>query len=311
MCNALILRTNKKPKPKNYCCETCQSYFCDLDEVKNHQHKDSCRYFCDRCLLQLDTKFAIIVHIIQHNMNDEPELASKCEDCCFETDDLNELVEHLKIYHDTDSEFDDVVVVESDDEEQTSDQPKIKIISDITIVEKKSEKPYKCAICDQRFLHKGSLNAHLGRIHDVIKEGATRYQCHDCGKCFTQESRLVDHVYSHAPKNSFKCNECGNCFPNQDRLSNHLRNHTVQRPKLKCDECGKSFEYKFVLKEHLRIHTGEKPYECTECGKSYASRKILKIHSRIHTGEKPYQCPKCDKRFGQRSNYNSHLKIHL
>lgn len=73
-------------------------------------------------------------------MNDEPELASKCEHCCFETDDLTELVEHLKIYHDTDSEFDDVVV-ESDDEQQTSDQSKIKIISDITIVEKKSEKP--------------------------------------------------------------------------------------------------------------------------------------------------------------------------
>lgn len=311
MCNLFIVGTNNKPKQENYSCETCQKYFCNLDEVKNHQHKDSCRYFCDRCLLQLETKFAIIIHIIQHNMNDEPELATKCEDCCFETEDLSEMIEHLNIYHDTESQFDDddVVVVDSDEEQPTSEQPKIRIISDITIV--KSEKPYKCTICDQRFLHKKSLNAHLGRIHDVIKQGATRYQCHECGKSFTQESRLVDHVYTHRPKNSFKCNECGNCFPNQDRLDNHLRLHIVKRPKFKCEQCGKLFDHKYVLKEHSLTHTGEKPYECTECGKSYASRRILKIHSRIHTGEKPYQCPTCDKRFGQRSNYNSHLKIHL
>uniref|UniRef100_A0A8C3HGJ7 Uncharacterized protein n=1 Tax=Chrysemys picta bellii TaxID=8478 RepID=A0A8C3HGJ7_CHRPI len=141
------------------------------------------------------------------------------------------------------------------------------------------------------------------------KGGERPYECHECGKSFTQRSGLFHHRRIHTGERPYKCNECGKSFPHRSVLSKHQRIHTGKRP-YECRECGKSFTHRSVLSKHQRIHPGMRPYECSECGKSFTERSVLSQHQRIHTGERPYECRECGKRFITSSALSEHQRIH-
>jgi len=77
-----------------YKCLTCKQCFDDLFEVKFHQDQPTCKYFCERCRRQLDTKLATVIHIIEHNMDDKPENEHK--QCFLEFYNLDEYEQHQK-----------------------------------------------------------------------------------------------------------------------------------------------------------------------------------------------------------------------
>jgi len=85
---------DRKGKESYYKCLTCKECFDDLREVKFHQHQPTCKYFCERCRRQLDTKLAIVMHVIEHNMDDEPEPEYECEQCFLEFYNLDEYEQH-------------------------------------------------------------------------------------------------------------------------------------------------------------------------------------------------------------------------
>lgn len=66
-----------------------------------------------------------------------------------------------------------------------------------------------------------------------------------------------------------RCFQCGKGFSLESMLQDHmLAKHTEVKPFI-CEECGKGFVTKPGLKIHLKKHkTGEKEdYPCVECGK--------------------------------------------
>ncbi|XP_073538960.1 uncharacterized protein [Phyllobates terribilis] len=169
---------------------------------------------------------------------------------------------------------------------------------------RKGEKSYSCSECGKCFTNKTKLV-----IHQRIHTGEKPYSCSECGKCFTDKGDLIRHQRIHTGEKPFSCSECGKSFTEKWILSRHQRIHTGETP-FSCSECEKSFTDKGNLITHQRIHTGEKPYSCSECGKSFTEKWILSRHQRIHTGEKPFSCSECGKTFTDKGNLNSHQKTH-
>uniref|UniRef100_A0A1B0CN36 C2H2-type domain-containing protein n=1 Tax=Lutzomyia longipalpis TaxID=7200 RepID=A0A1B0CN36_LUTLO len=141
--------------------------------------------------------------------------------------------------------------------------------------------------CEASFVQSPSEKSHR----------ATKYECEECGKGFSQLRNYKYHISIHRGTKEFAahCPECGKMFNDKGYLS------TI---------CGKTFADRSNMTLHQRLHSGIKPFSCPLCPKAFTKKHHLKTHLNYHTGYKPYHCPhpNCGQSFTQSSNMRTHAK---
>ncbi|XP_039292539.1 zinc finger protein 236-like [Nilaparvata lugens] len=184
--------------------------------------------------------------------------------------------------------------------------------------------------CLKRFNRFASLKAHL-----ASHQQEESLFCTECGDEFDNQLQLDKHTTEHYQEwvkkpaaKVYSCIHCGRQYSKESVLKEHMRCHYKMKSSLgirknkkpgkkgnhlhECETCRKTFQKPSQLVRHKRIHTGEKPFKCDVCSKAFNQKGSMKIHKLKHSGAKPFHCEFCDAQFSQKGNLRvSRMHAHI
>lgn len=133
-----------------------------------------------------------------------------------------------------------------------------------------------------------------------------KFNCEDCGKCFTTANILQQHRKKHStPVRPHKCSDCPAAFYTQNDLRIHFLTHTRERMYL-CCQCGK----RFSRKTHLNIHLSEfivVPFPIQAL--CWVFMDFFVFLAGTHSGLKPFHCSICQKSFAISGDLTAHMRV--
>ena len=133
-------------------------------------------------------------------------------------------------------------------------------------------------------------------------------KCDECGKVFSKNASLRQHMPIHTNERRFKCEFCGKSFIQSDHLTSHMQTHTGERAFM-CSICRQFFTRGASLARHMRIHTAERHFLCAICRSSYACRSQLNRHMQTHrAGGSIFSCNMCSMSFSSRILLLLHMR---
>lgn len=138
-----------------------------------------------------------------------------------------------------------------------------------------------CPTCKQVFSTAITLRAHVQSMHKDVKD----FICSYCGKGFSRQRGLTNHITIHTGEKRHKCPDCGKAFASQANMHQHRRVHTGAKPcKCYIEGCDRAYMFKVDLKRHLYGAHGifTKKFECKACGKVLPENKLLVAHMKTH-----------------------------
>ena len=131
---------------------------------------------------------------------------------------------------------------------------------------------FECSICGVSFVTKQALDRHLSKRHKVsgVYFEDKRFQCAICKKHYSSKRVLTKHYLSH-----YKCPLCPRIFETKSILDSHVAEHH------KCHFCAMIFKTEAMLDSHVaREHEGLSSYECILCLGSFLGERALDDHMR-------------------------------
>ncbi|KAJ0392758.1 hypothetical protein P43SY_007283 [Pythium insidiosum] len=176
------------------------------------------------------------------------------------------------------------------------------------------EKPFGCALCGVRFVHKHALTRHHANCHsDTVNRP---YVCSVCLLAFKKKTQLQAHSYVHTGVLPFECDECGERFLKRYLLVRHARVHSGSAKASQtqvflcdvedCDELLLSVEEK---QQHLRQAHGlgdrddaEPESEPTPAANRQETAPVVR---------RRFACLVCERAFDRVNNLRAHLRTHF
>ncbi|XP_057656121.1 zinc finger protein 335-like [Diorhabda carinulata] len=236
-----------------------------------------------------------------------------CFSCNFETENLDELDEHILINHDGD--------VEDEVPEQkfqiVQDEPPARIrkrkVSDIIptlpkdiprarIIVKKHDPKFQIEtkIGDE----KKKVKYNIGGTKRAKRTPAEDMQCTLCSFTTRKKSVLATHMLNHSdviPPVYYKCSQCPYQTKRKNDMPKHMLGHCTNDsvPLYKCRSCPYVTKRKGDLPKHEMNHAERNEmfsWNCTECEYFSKRKNDLHKHMLIHSDRQLaglYKCLKC------------------
>ncbi|XP_063899034.1 zinc finger protein 208 isoform X1 [Helicoverpa armigera] len=135
---------------------------------------------------------------------------------------------------------------------------------------------FKCNICGAECKIPSRLYMHMARAH-----GVKAAKCPKCSESFATQYLRQKHLIE-AHDSGHKCSFCGKLFTRNSFMRDHVRRTHLKEKNVECSICNMKFFNNILLRRHMVKHSGEKNFHCDVCGERFFWRKSLRTHMARH-----------------------------
>ncbi|CAK1550192.1 unnamed protein product [Leptosia nina] len=133
-----------------------------------------------------------------------------------------------------------------------------------------------CHICGIQFRNQWCLNRHNAKCHN-----AKDFKCSNCSEQFESPYQRQKHLIK-VHDIGHKCSFCGRMFTRNSFMRDHIRRTHLKEKNMECSICGEKFFDNHLLRLHMVKHEGVRKFSCSICSKSFMRRSNLASHMGMH-----------------------------
>ncbi|XP_030033831.2 zinc finger protein 62 isoform X2 [Manduca sexta] len=134
----------------------------------------------------------------------------------------------------------------------------------------------ECHICGAKYKNQWCLARHKAKHHDVKD-----YKCTKCAEQFHSQYQRQKHLIK-VHDEGHKCTYCGRMFTRNSFMKDHIRRTHLKEKNVPCSVCNEKFFDNYLLRMHMVKHEGERKFTCEVCGKAFLRRSNLSSHKEMH-----------------------------